>query len=426
MNRLAATRASRPPAPTILIIGLAAALLVGIIATLLIMQPGSSSELEALFTPLTLTAVVSLSAGYLLYRLGRFRSVRLHWTLLAGYGFSTLVTLAHVWIMARLMFLNEHDFGLVTVLLLFAAIIATTLGYFASSATAQAVHDLIRGARAIARGNLGARVPVTGRDELAELAETFNHMAERLDTADRQQKEVERLRRDLIAWTSHDLRTPLTSIRAMVEALTDGVVTDPVVTQRYLHTIRADVQRLNGLIDDLFELAQLDAGGITFEVSPHSLSDLISDTLESFRALALERNVHLTGQVAEPLGLVTMNAQKVGRVLANLLSNALRHTPSGGEVCVSAQKADHEVRVQVRDTGEGILPEDLGRVFERFYRGDVARSRVEASSGAGLGLAIARGIVEAHGGKIWAENAEGGGAQFTFTLPLQGVIISQG
>ena len=416
MTRLALNRLSRPPAPTILIVGLAVALIVGLIATVLLMQP-QSGELAAIFTPLTLTAIVSLSAGYLLYRLGRFRSARLHWTLLAGYGFSTLVTLAHVWIMARLMFLSEHDFALVTVLLMFAAIVATTLGYFASSAIGRAVHDLIQSARAIARGNLAARVPVSGRDELAELADTFNHMAERLEGAARQQKELERLRRDLIAWTSHDLRTPLTSIRAMVEALSDGVVTDPDMTQRYLRTIRADVQRLNGLIDDLFELAQLDAGGFTFEVSPHSLSDLLSDTLESFRAVAVERNIRLSGQVAEPLGLVRMNAQKVGRVLGNLLSNALRHTPAGGEVCVSAHTNENEVQVQVRDSGEGIPPEDLDRVFERFYRGDAARSRVEASSGAGLGLAIARGIVEAHGGVIWAENAVEGGAQFTFTLP---------
>jgi signal transduction histidine kinase len=418
MSRLAAARPQSPAsASSIFIAGFLAALGVGLVATLLLMRPGSG-ELQAIFTPLSLTAGVSLSAGYLLYRLGRFRSARLHWTLLAGYGFTTLVTLAHVWIMARLMFLSEHDFALVTVLLLFAAVIATTFGYFASTAIAVAVADLIHSARALAGGNLASRVPVTGRDELAALAETFNDMAGRLEAAARQQKELETLRRDLIAWTSHDLRTPLTSIRAMVEALTDGVVTDPATADRYLRTIRADVQRLNGLIDDLFELAQLDAGGPRLETALHSLSDLISDTVESFQPLAQAREVRLSGEVEAGVDPVQMNSAKIGRVMANLLSNALRHTPAGGAVMVTAYRAKGAVVVEVRDSGPGLAPQDLGRVFERFYRGDAARARVEASSGAGLGLAIAKGIVEAHGGAIRAENAPGGGARFVFTLPL--------
>ncbi len=153
--------ARRLPAVAIFAAGFAAALAAGLIATLLIMRP-AAGELVTLFAPLTATATVSLAAGYLLYRLGRLRSARLHWTMLAGYGFSTLVTLAHVWIMARLMFLSDHDFALVTVLLLFAAIIATTFGYFASSAIALAVRDLIHSARAIAGGNLTARNAAQG------------------------------------------------------------------------------------------------------------------------------------------------------------------------------------------------------------------------------------------------------------------------
>ncbi|MBI3760956.1 MAG: HAMP domain-containing histidine kinase [Chloroflexi bacterium] len=414
--------ARRPRTLSIFIAGFIAALVAGLAVTLWLMRP-ASGELAALFTPLGLTAAASLGVGYLLYRLGRFRSARLHWTLLAGYGFSTLVTLAHVWIMARWMFLSEHDFALVTVLLLFAAIIATTFGYFASAALSLGVRELMHSAQALAGGNLAARAPVSGRDELAQLAQTFNDMAARLEAAAKKQKEVETLRRDLIAWTSHDLRTPLTSIRAMVEALADGVVSDPAVTARYLRTIRADVQSLNTLIDDLFELAQLDAGGLTLEVASHSLSDLISDSLESFRALADGRGVRLTGQVADQIDPVPMNAQKIGRVLANLLGNALRHTAPGGEVTVKAYRAKGDVCVEVRDTGEGIPPEDLERVFERFYRGDAARSRSRESSGAGLGLAIAKGIVEAHGGRIWAQNAEGGGARFVFVLRPAGDII---
>jgi signal transduction histidine kinase len=236
-----------------------------------------------------------------------------------------------------------------------------------------------------------------------------------LQQAAAQQAELEKMRRDLIAWASHDLRTPLTSIRAMIETLHDGVVQDPATIQRYYQTIRSDIIGLNSLIDDLFELAQLDAGGLVLDMSWHSLSDMISDTLESFRALAEQRGIILNGEVSAEVDPVLLNAPKIGRVLSNLLGNALRYTPDGSEVYVAAGRTAEGVKVTVRDSGPGFNPDDLPRLFEQFYRGEQARSR--ATGGAGLGLAIARGIVEAHNGRIWAENAPEQGALVGFILP---------
>jgi signal transduction histidine kinase len=204
-------------------------------------------------------------------------------------------------------------------------------------------------------------------------------------------------------------------VRAIVEALADGMVDDPAETERYLRTAQREVQALSRLIDDLFDMAQIEAGGLEVHAAPNSIADLVSDTIESFSAVAAAAGVEITGAAAPGVDPVTMDAELVGRVLANLVSNALRHTPAGGRVHLEAERERDGVRVTVADTGEGIAPEELGRVFERYYRSDPARGR--AGSGAGLGLAIARGIVEAHGGRIGIESTPGAGTRVSFRLP---------
>jgi signal transduction histidine kinase len=262
---------------------------------------------------------------------------------------------------------------------------------------------------------LSTRVSVQGRDELAQLTRSFNAMAAQLEQAQAKQHELDVLRRELVAWVSHDLRTPLTSIRAMLEALADGVVDDPATVQRYYRVAQQDIRSLSHLIDDLFEVSQLDAGGLQLDLAPNSIGDLISDTLESFAETARQQSVQLSGDVQPDVDPVRMDARRIGRVLANLTANALRHTPARGHVHVSARRAIGTVEVIVVDDGEGIRPEDLPHVFERFYRGEKSRSR--ATGGSGLGLAIARGMVEAHGGSIRVESTVGQGAKFTFVLP---------
>jgi len=395
-------------------LGVAAIVLLSLGAFKLMMQPALSEVgLMALF--LSITALVSGLAGYGSYRLGWMdRTPTIRWTLLGGYALSSALTFLNVWLTARLMFASQHDLLLATVLLVFAGGMAMALGYFLSSTLTDRIRILDRAARKIAAGDLGVRIPVRGRDEMAALASTFNQMAEELQSMKQKQQEVEILRRDLIAWVSHDLQTPLASIQAVVEALADGVVEDPATAQRYLQTAQRDIRSLSALIDDLFQMAQIDAGGLQLDLNEDSLSDLISDTLESFSELATRQKVELRGSVDTGVDPVRMDVQRIGRVLNNLLSNALQHTPPGGSVQVRAYRQALRVRVEVVDSGEGIRPEDLSNVFERFYRGEKSRSR--STGGAGLGLAIARGIVEAHGGQIGVENGDQG-TRFYFIIP---------
>jgi signal transduction histidine kinase len=239
-------------------------------------------------------------------------------------------------------------------------------------------------------------------------------MAGRLQDADRQQRELDALRRDLVAWASHDLQTPLAAIRVQIEALADGMVDDPATSQRYLQTTRRQVEDLSALINDLFQVAQFDAGGLLIQPAPCSLSDLVSDTLESFGALARERGVSISGSVAAGVDPALLDSPRIGRVLNNLIGNALRHTPKGGSVKCTAERDGKHVWIEVADTGEGIAPEDLPHIFERFYRGDKSRSR--STGGAGLGLAIVQGIIRAHGGEISVESKPGAGATFRISL----------
>ncbi|HEX2995505.1 MAG TPA: ATP-binding protein, partial [Anaerolineales bacterium] len=280
------------------------------------------------------------------------------------------------------------------------------------------IHLLKEAAEKLAHGDLQTRVPVTGRDEVAALSESFNQMVVQLQAADEKQRALETMRRDLVAWASHDLQTPLASMRAVLEALSDGIVEEPEMTKRYLATARRDVLSLSALIDDLFQMSQLDAGGFPLQRDQASLSDLVSDTLESFSEIAKQQEITLEGQVEADVDPVWMDTQAIGRVLNNLLSNALRHTPARGRVNLWVRRTAQGVEVTVSDTGEGIHSRDIPRIFERFYRGDAARSR-QGGTGAGLGLAIARGIVQAHGGDIRVESPglPGKGTQFTFHLP---------
>ena len=265
--------------------------------------------------------------------------------------------------------------------------------------------DQLRAAsKRLAGGDLSARASESGPRELLELGAAFNEMAANLE-------QLFDARRELVAWASHDLRTPLASLRAMVEALEDNVA-EPA---EYLPAIRAQTDLLSQLVEDLFELARIDSGALALELRVASLGDLVDSCLESFEADARARGVRLESRLAADQ-LVTVAPDKVQRVLLNLLANAVRHAAPDGAVSVVVEPdADHVV-VAVEDDGEGLAPGAPQRMFERFWRDDESRTR--ASGGAGLGLAIAQGLVHAHGGTIWAENRQGGGARVAFTLPL--------
>jgi signal transduction histidine kinase len=301
---------------------------------------------------------------------------------------------------------------------------AAVLGAFLSSGVIDRIRQLETASRRIERGELTARAALLGSDELAALGDAFNRMAAQLETAAARQAELERMRRDLVAWAGHDLQTPLTSIRAILEAVADGVIDDPATRQQYLQTAQRNIRDLSHLIDDLFEVAQLQAGSFRLNLELTSLNDLISDTVESFSAQIAARGIQLEGRVAPGVDPVALDPARIGRVLSNLLANALRYTPDGGRIAIEASGGPAEVRISVSDNGEGIAPEDLLHVFESFYRGEKSRGR--ASGGSGLGLAIARGFVEAHGGEIRAESPPGQGCAVFFTLPRRPASGSAG
>ena len=253
----------------------------------------------------------------------------------------------------------------------------------------------------LAAGRLSTRAPEQGPAELAEMGGAFNSMA----------GSIERLfeaRRELVAWASHDLRTPLASMRAMLEAVEDGLA-EP---QEYLPQLNDQVQTLSSLVDDLFELARIDAGVLTVHVHEADLAPVVGSCVRSFEAEARAKGISLDTRLDAAVPPVLCAPDKVERVLHNLLTNALRHTPSDGAIAVVVSPDGAEVTVAVEDSGEGVSGEAGERMFERFWRGESSRT----SSGSGLGLAIARGLVEAQGGRIWAENRREGGARVAFTL----------
>ena len=400
---------------------LAGGLLLGVLGALAVVIPALNppgGDVRLLILYMLATGGVTVLGSYLLTRLGLihwFRSLR--WTLLVTIVLTVILFFVNVWVTAQLMFISDHDLWLTTGLLVFAGLTAIAFGLFSASAMTARIHALSSAATQVARGDLEARVPVQGNDELAALASTFNWMASSLQQADADKRALEQARRDLLAGVSHDLRTPLTSMRAMIEALLDGVVDDPETVRRYLGGTQAEIQHLSRLIDDLFELARLDVGhpALAFEWS--SLSDLLSDLVGGLH-LPPDRAITLQTEVAPDLDPVYMAPDKIERVLYNLLDNAVRHTPPGGTITLTARRQADGITVAVHNTGSLIAVADQPLIFERFYRGgDASRSGSSGGRGTGLGLAIARGFVEAHGGVIRVTSTPAQGTTFTFSLP---------
>ena len=341
------------------------------------------------------TLVVGLGLAYLLRLLPTLRLQ------LAGLAFlAVMLPVSAVLLSGWVMFHMGDDVKILAVTA-GSALTAIVAALVVARSIADAIDRVGEASAELARGDLSARAPEGGPTEIADLAASFNQMGEDL-------RQLFDTRRELVAWASHDLRTPLANMQAMLEALEDGLGE----AEEYLPALREQVRVLSELVDDLFELARIDAGALTLELRQLPVAPVVSHSLRGVAAEARLRHVELASDVDE--GVTARFApEKVERVLMNLLTNALRHTPSDGAVAVRVQPLAGEVRVAVEDTGEGLDAEARARMFERFWRADRSRT----GRGAGLGLAIARGLVEAQGGRIWAEDREGGGARVCFTLP---------
>lgn len=395
---------------------------VGALTYVHIVMGAPPAEMEKLGLFLSVSGAGSLLLGVALIRWAHGWIGGLRLRLLFAYVVGLVVALVNILGTSLLMFLSDHDLDLLICLLIFAAAISLAFGYSVASALTTELGALARAAGRLAAGDLSARVGARGSDEIARLGTTFDHMASQLQTAFTRERELESNRRDLIATVSHDLRTPLATTRAMVEAITDGVVSEPAEVDRYLHLIRGETQHLSRLIDDLFELSQIESGALELQCAPTRLPLLVEQTLDAYQAQAREQGVELTLEDSPLIPPINADAARLQRVLRNLVDNALHYTPSGGMVRVATRLDGDAALVSVSDSGPGLSPEELERVFDQFYRGERARSRATPAAGhvagAGLGLAIARALVHAHGGRIWADKSPTGGAAFHFTLPL--------
>ena len=307
---------------------------------------------------------------------------------------------------AALMFVSGHDALLGLVLVVFAGLVAARAAFLLAHGAMIDVDRLRDTLQAVGEGSRSP-VAITGSaDELAELAAAVNATIAKLDGAERAQ-------RSLMAAVSHDLRTPITTLKLLVGAVSDDIV-DDATRRRYLRQMDTHTTALSGLIDDLFELSRLEAGDVGWSLERVRLDALVEETVDAMRAQADAKHVIVRAAVPDGLQADNANPEKLQRVLFNLIQNAIRHTPADGSVTVRADRHGDEVIVEVADTGAGVDAADRPRLFEPFYRGgnDAARTR----EGAGLGLAISRAIVEAHGGHIWLESSTAG-ARVRFSLP---------
>ena len=369
-----------------------------------------SSELRHLAAYVVPALLVTVAAMWVTGRLLTRASLAQRFVVVGALG--AAVALANLWVLSRQMFVSEHDATLLGVLLLYSVGAGIGAAVVTARSSARAVRSLTATAGALRDGDLDARAgQIEGGPELDVLAATLDDMAARLQGAQERERQIEATRRDLVTAVSHDLRTPLASLRAMVEAIDERVVDDPESMRRYAAEMRRSVRQLGAMVDDLFELAQLDAGAIETETHRARLGEVVSTAVATVELQAEEKGLSL---VAELNGADDAPCSpRLARVIQNLLVNAVRHTPADGSVRIEARHSADALEVAVADTGEGIAPQDLARVFDPFFRADPARH----GAGAGLGLALAKRIVEALGGEISAESEPSHGARFAVTLP---------
>ncbi|MCI0711628.1 MAG: cell wall metabolism sensor histidine kinase WalK [Chloroflexi bacterium] len=395
------------------------ALALAIIIIIGVMNP-PARDVQLLILFMGSTAIITLFVAYVLQKLRlveRFPSLRLVIPVTIVLTASLLVF--NVWVTARLMFISDHDFYLTTALLIFASLVATGFGTFLTAHITQRLSLLSNAAEVLAGGRFDERLEVKGSDEIAQLAKTFNMMTESLEKLDEQKQAIDQTRRDLIAWVSHDLRTPLSTIRVMLEAIQDGVVDDQMTRDRYINNSLKEIEHLSRLINDLFELAKLDTGHVEMHFQSASLRDLVSDTLSVMSAQAKYRGVNLTAKVSSNVDMVYMDAHKIQQVLYNLLDNAVRYTPEDGTVQLTVQLYGKDVQIDIHNSGVVIDNEQLPHIFDSFYRIEKSRKwEKDGRRSTGLGLTIAQRFVEAHKGRIWAESSQEKGTVFSFTLPV--------
>jgi signal transduction histidine kinase len=396
--------------PLVLVVGLC---VLGALGTMAVgaalgMHAADLATLAAyLFPALVLTILAVALANRVLASV----SLRQRFVVIAVAG--TVVSLGNLFALTRAMAITHHDATLLATLLLYAGATGIGAAVSVSRSAAAGIGRLSGTARRLGEGDLDARVgPIAAEPELAELGRTMDEMADRLRSAQERERRAEATRTDLITAVSHDLRTPLASLRAMVEAIDERVVRDPPTLERYAAEMRRSVGQLSAMVNDLFELVQIDAGAIEVETERARVDEVVERALATVEAPARAKGLTLVAEIDGAADVAC--SPRLVRVLQTLLVNAVRHTPADGTVRVEARRAGAALELAVQDTGAGMQPADLARVFEPFFRADAARS----GPGAGLGLALAKRIVEALGGRIEAASEPSCGSRFAVSIPV--------
>jgi len=297
---------------------------------------------------------------------------------------------------------------------LFGVVLSTAMVSYLSWSISRPLRTIERTAAEIGRGNYAERVMVHTSDEINDLAQTINSMAEKLEKVEQERHHLEQVRNDFLANVSHELRAPLTAIQGFLEALQDGLVDDEEARQKYYAVMYEETMQINRLVDDLMDLMKLENNKVTLARSPVDVAELLNKVAFSFHPEAEEKGIQLRVELPAELPRIYADPDRVTQIVKNLLKNALKFTQKG-EILLTADPDDKFVRIRVKDTGIGIVPDDLNRIWERFFKVDRGRSRKD--KGTGLGLAIVKNLVELHDGKCSVESVPGEGSTFTVWLP---------
>jgi signal transduction histidine kinase len=337
----------------------------------------------------------------------------------AGSLIGGVLGLLNVFLIARLMFISTgHDLWVVAAAIGFSVVLMAGFSLTVASSVAQRL-ELISGAvQALAEGRSVPDLGLSEADEVSRLAGDVRRLSEKLEASELERSRLDSQRVELTAAISHDLRSPLASVRAMAEALAEGVVDDEAERGRYYALIQREIERLDRMIGDLFDLAQIDAGALRLETRRLPLQEIVAEVVAGMSPQAKRSGISLCFETP-PEGLpdVEVDGGRFERAVSNLVRNAIEHTPPGGEIRASIEREDNWLALTVRDNGEGFDASQVEQVWQRFYRADKSRGRNGSGDGAGLGLSIVRGFVEAHGGQVECTSAPGEGATFRVRLP---------
>jgi signal transduction histidine kinase len=341
----------------------------------------------------------------------RFRSLRREFAFAAAVTVG--VVLLTVVATAALMFVSHHDALLVSAIVVAAGLVGLRAASLVAGAVTADIVELRDALAAVGDGHREVRAATGARDEIGDLGRATAAMADRLAEEERRRDAADSARRRLVAAVSHDLRTPLTALRLLVDAVDDEIVDAPT-RRRYLATMQTHIDALGAMVDDLFELSRIEAGDIEWSITRVEIGLLVQETLEAMGPEARAKGVEVRSEVPHVELAARADPERIQRVLFNLIRNSIRHTPADGSVVVRAEAAGAAVEIEVADTGDGISVGDRERVFDAFFRGGGEATR--GPDGAGLGLSIARAIVENHGGRMWVREADRG-TRICFTLP---------